>query len=46
MMTPLAITGMGIINSLGSGVEETWQRILEKESGVKLIDWGDQSGYF
>lgn len=38
-METLSITGMGIINSLGIGVEETWAKMLQGESGVQNIDW-------
>ena len=36
---PLSISGMGIISSLGIGVEETWEKMLAGESGVKPVDW-------
>lgn len=38
-METLSITGIGIINSLGIGVEETWEKMLQGASGVRPIDW-------
>lgn len=38
-MDTLSITGIGIINSLGIGVEETWEKMLQGASGVRPIDW-------
>ena len=38
-MEQLSITGMGIINALGIGVEETWEKMLQGASGVRPIDW-------
>ena len=38
-MEQLSITGMGIINALGIGVEQTWEKMLQGSSGVRLIDW-------
>ena len=38
-MEQLSITGMGIINALGIGVEQTWEKMLQGASGVRPIDW-------
>lgn len=42
-MQPLSITGMGIVNSLGIGVEETWKNILHGDTGIRNITWDDQT---
>lgn len=42
-MQPISITGLGIINSLGIGVEKTWQAMLSNQSGIKAITWDDKA---
>ena len=41
-MQPISITGIGIVNSLGIGVERTWKNLLHNESGIKNITWDDK----
>ena len=36
-MRRVVITGLGLISPLASGVEETWSRILNGDSGAGLI---------
>jgi 3-oxoacyl-[acyl-carrier-protein] synthase II len=48
-MQPISITGLGIVNSLGVGVEQTWQKMLNNETGIRPISWTgkeDQDYYF
>ena len=35
---PIAITGIGMITSLGRGVEENWARLRNGDSGIHYID--------
>jgi len=42
-MRRVVITGMGIVNGLGTGVEDNWRRILNAESGIRKIDTFDTS---
>jgi 3-oxoacyl-[acyl-carrier-protein] synthase II len=41
-MQPITITGLGIVNSLGIGVEETWGRLLKGDTGIQSITWDDK----
>lgn len=40
----VAITGRGVISALGSGVQESWGRLVAGESGVRAISRFDPSG--
>ncbi len=42
-MRRVVITGMGIVNGLGTGVEDNWRRILNSESGIGTITSFDTS---
>src|ERR1019366_10730968 len=42
-MRRVVVTGMGMLTPLGCGVEPTWQRLLNGESGAKKIDTFDVS---
>ena len=37
-MRRVVVTGLGMVSPLGCGVEPTWKRILNSESGAKRID--------
>ncbi len=41
----VAITGMGIITSLGQGKKETWEKIRSAEAGIRPVTIFDTSGY-
>ena len=38
MMRRVVVTGLGMVSPLGCGVEPTWKRILNSESGARRID--------
>jgi 3-oxoacyl-[acyl-carrier-protein] synthase II len=42
-MRRVVVTGLGMVSPLGCGVEPTWKRILNSESGAKQIDMFDVS---
>jgi 3-oxoacyl-[acyl-carrier-protein] synthase II len=42
-MQPLSITGLGIVNSLGIGVEQTWKNLLHGETGIQTVTWDDKA---
>ena len=42
-MRRVVVTGLGMVSPLGCGVEPTWKRILNSESGVRKIDTFDVS---
>ena len=41
----IVITGLGTVNPVGIGVEETWRAIREGKSGVDFITSFDTSDY-
>jgi 3-oxoacyl-[acyl-carrier-protein] synthase II len=42
-MRRVVVTGLGMVSPLGCGVETTWKRILNSESGARKIDTFDVS---
>ena len=42
-MRRVVVTGLGMVSPLGCGIEPTWKRILNSESGARLIDTFDVS---
>ena len=42
-MRRVVVTGLGMVSPLGCGVESTWRRILNSESGARKIDTFDVS---
>ncbi|MCK5446451.1 MAG: beta-ketoacyl-ACP synthase II, partial [Rhodospirillaceae bacterium] len=42
-MRRVVVTGMGMVSPLGNGVEQTWKRLLNAESGIGAIDNFDVS---
>src|SRR3954453_22706590 len=42
-MRRVVVTGLGMVSSLGCGVETTWQRILQGKSGARIIETFDVS---
>ncbi len=44
-MRRIAVTGLGLVTSVGHTVDETWERIVAGRSGVSPIDAFDASGF-
>jgi 3-oxoacyl-[acyl-carrier-protein] synthase II len=42
-MRRVVVTGLGMVSPLGCGVETTWRRILDSQSGARKIDTFDVS---
>src|ERR1700741_5325835 len=42
-MRRVVVTGLGMVSPLGCGVEPTWRRILNSESGARKIETFDVS---
>lgn len=42
-MRRVVVTGLGMLNALGCGVEDNWRRILNSESGISAIERFDVS---
>jgi len=42
-MRRVVVTGLGMVNALGSGVEDNWRRVLNSESGIRKIENFDVS---
>src|SRR5579863_5085881 len=38
MMRRVVVTGLGVVTPLACGIEQTWQRLLAGESGIKRIE--------
>ena len=37
-MKRVVVTGLGLITSIGTGYDESWNSLLQGKSGIKIID--------
>ena len=37
-MKRVVVTGLGLITSIGTGYDESWNSLLHGKSGIKIID--------
>ncbi|HEX2196846.1 MAG TPA: beta-ketoacyl synthase N-terminal-like domain-containing protein, partial [Actinomycetota bacterium] len=44
-MTPVVVTGMGVVTPIGTGVEAFWDALVSGRSGAGPIEGFDASGY-
>ena len=40
-MKRVVVTGLGLITSIGTGYDESWNSLLQGKSGIKIIDHFD-----
>ena len=45
MLSPIVVTGMGLVSPLGCGVETVWRRLIESRSGIRSLDRFDVSDF-
>ena len=45
MLSPIVVTGMGLVSPLGCGVDTVWRRLIESRSGIRTLDRFDVSDF-